>query len=290
MKVAQAEGSEPRESPIEPKKPRKRFSLPDNPDEFRATLVEHLEELRNRIVRSLLFIGVGWLAGWFLEPKLYSLLLDLVTRNVEEVLKGKATIIWAFNNATEPFMLKIKLSFLIGMIFAFPFVVLQIWGFVKPGLKPTERKPIERVAPLSLVLFAMGVGFCCVILGPALRWFAAYLLEFPHTQLIQDPATIISFCMKMMLAFGIGFQLPLIVYALGAMNLLSAATLAKYWRHASVIIFFGAAVLTPSNDAFSMLMMAIPMVILFMISVFAVKATQGRRQTVLDAVDEGSSE
>jgi sec-independent protein translocase protein TatC len=99
----------------------------------------------------------------------------------------------------------------------------------------------------------------------------------------------LGFCLKMMLAFGIGFQLPLIVYALGAMNLLSAETLVKHWRHASVVIFVIAAALTPSNDAFSMLMMAIPLVILFMISVWAVKLTQGRKKRAQDAATDSQA-
>jgi sec-independent protein translocase protein TatC len=288
LKLVQAESAEPREPPSEapqPEKKRGRFQLPDDPNEFRATLVEHLEELRTRIVRSLLFLAAGWIIGWYLEPFLYKLLNDLVTVNIEASLPKGINLAWAFRNAPDAFMLKIKLSFLIGLILALPLIVLQVWGFIRPGLKANERKPIERVAPFSVLLFAMGVGFCCIILGPAVRWFASYLADFPNTMLIQDPGVIISFCLKMMLAFGVGFQLPLIVFALGAMNLLSAQTLVKYWRHASVVIFVGAAILTPSNDAFSMLMMAIPMVILFMISVFAVKATQGRRQTIIEPTD-----
>lgn len=286
LKLARAAGSEPRNPGDAPGKPGRFRSLPENPEDFRATLVEHLDELRTRLIRSVLVILVGWAVGWVIEPKLYEILNRVVTRNIESALNGKATIIWAFTNTLDPFTLKIKLSFLVGAILAVPFVVLQLWGFIKPGLKPSERKPIERIAPLSVVLFAMGVGFCCVILGPALRWFATFLIEFPNTQLIQNPATIIAFCMKMMLAFGVGFQLPLIVWVLGALNLLSAATLIKYWRHSSVVIFFAAAILTPSNDAFSMLMMAIPMVLLFMISVFAVRTTQ-RKRTL--AVIEGDS-
>lgn len=265
-----------------PQQGRNRF-LPDDPNEFRATLVEHLEELRDRIIRSLGILCGGWLVGWFLEKPAYGLLNSVVLGNITKQVNGKATVISAFNNATEPFMLKLKLSLMIGVIIALPLVLLQLWGFIRPGLKPAERRPIERIAPFTLVLFATGVGFSWLILGPAIRWFSSYLEEFPGTQLIQDPGIMIAFCLKMMLAFGIGFQLPLIVYALGAMNLLSAETLVKHWRHASVVIFIVAAALTPSNDAFSMLMMAIPLVILFMISVWAVKLTQGRKKALAEA-------
>jgi len=259
-----------------------RLKLPDDPDQFRATLVEHLEELRTRIVRRAGIIAICWLGGWFAEPFAFGWLSNLIVTNITKVVgPDKFKII--FDNFTAPFMLKLQLSFLLGMIVATPFVVMQLWGFIRPGLKPNERKPLERVAPFSIVLFGMGVGFCVAILGPCTRWFASYLQDFPNTVLYQDPKAMITFVLKMMIAFGLGFQLPLVVWGLGALNLLSAETLIKYWRHAAVAIFFLAAAFTPSNDAFSMLMMAIPMVLLFMISVWAVKLTQ-RKQKQQDIV------
>src|SRR5262249_33449988 len=146
-----------------------------------------------------------------------------------------------FTNFTAPFMLKLQLSFLLGLIVATPLVVMQLWGFIRPGLKPKERGPLERVAPFSILLFALGVSFCVMILGPCSRWFASYVTDFPNTVLYQDPKLMITFALKMMIAFGLGFQLPLVVWGLGALNLLSAETLVKYWRHAAVAIFFLAA-------------------------------------------------
>jgi sec-independent protein translocase protein TatC len=221
----------------------------------------------------------GWLVGWFLEKPAFAWLSNLVITNIRSVLKDPNMFKIIFTHFGEPFMLKIRLSFMIGLILSLPFVVMQLWGFVKPGLKPQERRPLEKLAPYSILLFALGVGFCVVILGPCTKWFVSYLDDFPNTVLYQDPAVMITFCLKMMLAFGLGFQLPLVVWGLGAVGLLSAETLVKYWRHGAVGIFFLAAAFTPSNDAFSMLMMAIPMVILFMISVYAVKVTQGKKKT-----------
>lgn len=100
----------------------------------------------------------------------------------------------------------------------------------------------------------------------------------------------VFFVLKMMLAFGIGFQLPLIVYILGALNLLTAETLVQYWRQAATVIFLGSAILTPSNDAFSMLMMAVPLVILFLVSVFAVKVVQGKNRKKAIWADEDELE
>jgi len=279
LKAARRENIEPRESEGGTGLAG-RLNLPDDPEQFRATLVEHLEELRTRIMRSLLIISVCWLGGWFAEPYAFGWLSNLVVSNITQVVgPGKFKII--FTHFAEPFMLKLQLSFLLGLIVATPLVVMQLWAFVRPGLKPKERRPLERVAPFSILLFAIGVSFCVLILGPCTRWFASYLQDFPNTVLYQDPKVMITFALKMMIAFGLGFQLPLVVWGLGALNLLSAETLVKYWRHAAVAIFFLAAAFTPSNDAFSMLMMAIPMVVLFLVSVYAVKITQGKTKKVI---------
>jgi len=282
LKAVQADRNEPANGENDRPLLAGRFNLPDDPEKFRLTLVEHLEELRTRVVRSLLIICAGWVAGWFLEPYLFGLLSNFMYDNVMKVVHDpdKFKIIW--DSFTAMFMMKIRLSFMIGLVPALPLVILQMWGFVKPGLKPKERQPIERVAPYSILLFATGVAFSVAILGPCTRWFASYLEDFPHTVIYQKPDVMITFCLKMMIAFGLGFQLPLVVWSLGAIGLLSAETLVKYWRHAAVAIFFLAAAFTPSNDAFSMLMMAVPMVVLFMISVWAVKITQNKRAKIVD--------
>jgi len=259
----------------------------EDPDDFRAPLADHLEELRTRIIRIITLLAVGWVVGWFLQPPLYGFLDKMIRDAILPVIKDPSRYQDAFRNATEPFLLTFRLSFLIGVILTFPFIVLQLWGFIEPGLKPSERKPFRRLAPVSLLLFAMGAGFCWIILPSALGWFATFLNNF-NAALFQEPGAMVFFVLKMMLAFGVGFQLPLVVFILGSLGLLSAETLVKYWRQAATMIFLGSAILTPSNDAFSMLMMAVPLSILFMISVWAVKIVQRKRPKKVDeyAVDE----
>jgi sec-independent protein translocase protein TatC len=261
--------------PVRKNTVRRNFS--GDPDEFRLTLVEHLEELRDRIIRAIVIITVAWGIGWLAMPPLYEFLSHVVDASIRPALPKGVAYVQVFRNVTDPFMLKFRLSFMIGVVLAFPFLINEIWQFIAPALRPNEQKPFKALAPFSLVLFVMGAGFCWLIIPAALSWFAPYIGEFSGTSLMQDAGTMVFFVLKMMLAFGVGFQLPLIVYALGMIGLLTAEALLQYWRQACTIIFIAAAVFTPSNDAFSMLMMAIPMVILFMISVYAVKVTQGRR-------------
>jgi sec-independent protein translocase protein TatC len=269
------------EQPVETR--RRRRGFPEDPDDYRLTLVEHLEELRGRIIRLLSYITVGWVIGWFLQPYLYDILNTIVRTSVVEAVGRPDLFSEAFRDATQPFMLKLRLSFFIGLVLVMPLCINEIWGFIAPGLTPTERKPIQRLAPASLALFLMGAGFCWLILPATIQWFAGFITDFSEVQLIQEPGTMVFFALKMLLAFGIAFQLPLVVVGLGAIGLLTAETLTKYWRHAASIIFIFSALITPSSDPISMLTMAVPLVILFAISVWVVKVTQRKRERALEA-------
>lgn len=258
----------------------------EDPESFRMTLIEHLEELRNRIIKSFAAIVVLWVAGWYLLPYLYDALNSRVEDAIKPLLPPDAEYKEAWNTVMAPFMLKFKLSFMLGLTMAFPFLLLELWGFVKPGLKPTERKPLERMAPLSLVLFAVGITFCWLIIPATVKWFSSFIAEFPRTVLYQEPGAMVFFTIKMMLAFGLGFQLPLVVYFLGRVGILEPETMMQYWRQATVVIFVFSAVLTPSNDIISMLMMAIPLSLLFMISVWAVRITTRKKALESNPVPE----
>ncbi len=248
-----------------------------DPDDYRLTLVEHIEELRDRIIRSLTAICIGWAVGWIEFEPIYHYLQHVVDKAIREGLAKGHTYTEAFWSAPEAFLLQLQLSFMIGVILAFPYIVMQIWGFVAPALKPNERKPFQKLAPASALLFFMGVGFAWFVTPSALKWFVSYLENFPDVALIQHAGTMVFFILKLLLAFGFAFQLPLIVYGMGLAGILSAETLLKYWRHSSITIFAVAALVTPSNDPATMLAMAIPLVILFIISVYAVKFVQRKK-------------
>ena len=183
----------------------------------------------------------------------------------------------AVHSAPEFFMLKLKLSLYIGLVLVLPVIILNIWGFVAPALKPNEQKPFKRLAPASAVLFLIGAAFAYAVVPTMFAWFASYAEEFKGVSLIQEAGSQLFLVVKMMLAFGVAFQLPLIVYGLGLAGVLTADTLLKYWRHGASAIFLIAAIVTPSNDPMSMLMMAVPLTALFIGSVYAVKFMEKRR-------------
>ncbi|MBC8064272.1 MAG: twin-arginine translocase subunit TatC [Chlorobia bacterium] len=255
------------------------------PEEFRATLVEHLEELRTRLVRIIQLIVGGWVIGWFLQKPVYDTFNNVAAVGIRNAGIDPDRYKEAFTHFTQMFIFQMQFSFIIGLVLALPFVLTQLWGFVAPGLRETEKRPLKRLAPVSILLFFTGVAFCWFCLPAAVAWFVSYLDNFPGAVLNQQPGSMVLFMVKIMLAFGIGFQLPVIVYGLGAIGLLSAQTLAKHWRHGTVFVFFLSAILTPSNDPLTMLMMAIPLSILFMISVWAVKIVQRKKVKVIENPD-----
>lgn len=248
----------------------------EDPDSFKATLVEHLDELRMRIVRSLLVLCIAWAVGWFLEAPIYN--------HLNNILRDPA--LWpgghvgseAFRNFADPFFLKFKLSFVIGLIIAGPVIIWQLWGFVRPALRPKERKPLGKIVPVSALLFLLGVFVGYIILKPAFKWFLSFLGDFEGTTLLQEPGTFVMFILKMVFAFGIGFQLPVVVWFMGSIGVITSEALWKNWRIAIAVIIFATAFLTPGGDFFSNFAMALPLTLLYFGSIVAVRITEKRRK------------
>lgn len=249
---------------------------PDDPELKKATLVEHLDELRARVFRSLMLLCVGWAIGWFVEPHTYGHIRNLLFTGGS--LPEGVQVTEAFRNFGDPFFLKLKVSFVVGAVLAAPFIVIQLWGFVRPALYKKERQALRRLGPISFLLFLLGASFGYSILKPAFNWFVSFLKDFPGTQLIQEPGQMVVFVLKMLLAFGLGFQLPLVIWFLAKVELLTSEGLVKNWRTAVIVIIASAAMLTPGGDFFSLAMMSIPMLVLYFISIAAVKVTERKRR------------
>lgn len=230
-------------------------------------LWEHLSELRSRIFRALMYLAVGAIVCWFLYPSLKKLLEAPLAP-----LINKYHIVMAFRHITGPFMLQLQVSVIAGLILALPLLTLELWGFVAPGLTPAERKGFYFVVPLSLFFFFLGVATAYFILPSAFGYFAGFLYQSPgvRTELIQDPVLYWTFVMKMILAFGIVFQLPVVLMFLAWIGLVNTRMMKQNWRYAIVGCSVVGAVATPSNDAPSMIMMVVPLIILYFASIWLV--------------------
>ncbi|MCS7273198.1 MAG: twin-arginine translocase subunit TatC [Fimbriimonadales bacterium] len=241
-------------------------------DEPKATFMEHLEELRRRIFRALLYIMLGWVVAFALTPYVYDFLATPLLQIKPEGTK------FVFTHATEPFFLKLKLALILGLILVMPLIMGEVWGFVAPGLTRQERRAVKLIAPFSLCLFFGGVALGYYILPAAFRFFLSYLDDYPDAQLLQNPAQYIMFVVKMMFAFGLGFQTPVVLVFLAHVGIVTPEAMWRHWRYAILIIGLLSALLTPSGDAFSMVAIGLPMVFLYFLSVALVAWIARRRQ------------
>ncbi len=253
--------------PILARKPTRNSS--DTPEELRATLGQHLEELRVRLFRIVAILAGGIAIAWWYEPYFYDQLNNLAAQGIPEGVKYKE----AFRSITEAFFLKLKLSLYISLVGTLPLTVMQLWGFIAPGLRPNERRPLKIVVPISTLLFLFGAWLAWFITPITIGWFVDFVKEFPGVEVIQEPAFLIFFIVKMMIAFGIGFQLPLVVFFLTKVGIITPDALMRYWRQSTLGVFVAAAIITPSGDPFTMLLMAVPLTTLFFASVIAAKIT-----------------
>ena len=251
-----------------PKKRNSSFGL-DDPEEFRATLGEHLDELRSRLLKIVYALVIASVLGWPVSIPIYEKLDSMVKAGIPPSLEYKET----FHSFSGAFMLHLRMSVAIGIAVALPYALWQLWLFVKPGLKPHERKPVRLIFPLSLFLFLSGATVGWLMIRPTVGWFCSLFNEFKGAALYQEQGTMVLFLFKLMMAFGIAFQLPIVTFLLVKIGIIPAETLTRSWKHSTVAIFVLAMILTPSGDPFTMLAMAVPLTALFFGSIAAVKIT-----------------
>jgi sec-independent protein translocase protein TatC len=231
-------------------------------------LWEHLAELRTRIFRSLLYIALGMVVCWFLYDPLFAFL----SQPLKDAIKDPK-FLWT--TITEPFMVRMQVSLVGGLILALPLLTLEMWGFVAPGLTPEERRGFHLVVPLSLFFFLLGLTTAYLVLPSAFSWFASFL--GPSDQLLQNPMRLVVFVVKMLLAFGLVFQLPVVLMFLAWIGVVTSKMLKENWRTALVLTSVIGAVATPSNDAFTMIMMAFPLGLLYFASIWLVSIVERTR-------------
>ncbi|MGH7607167.1 MAG: twin-arginine translocase subunit TatC, partial [Gemmatimonadales bacterium] len=222
--------------------------------------LDHLEELRWRILWSLLAVVVGTAAGWLLIERID--VVALLKRPIAPFLPGGTLM---FTSPTEPFLLTLKVSFAMGCLLASPVVIYQIWAFLAPALYAREKRLIVPSLAVGVILFLIGAT-------AAYLWALPAALEVLFGFTRDDLAPVITidryfgFAIPFILAFGIVTELPLVITLMAALGLVTPRALARRRRYALVIAAIVAALLTPP-DAVSMLMMLVPLVLLYEISI-----------------------
>ena len=237
---------------------------PPVPADGTMTLFEHLRELRYRLVVSIVAIIVGMVVAWFFRYNLLDILQRPYFQAIEALkVKHPDAITTLVNiNLTSPLALSLKVSALAGAIVTAPFWLYQLWAFVVPGLLAKEKKWALIFIAAATPMFVGGVIVAYFVLPKAIT----VLLSFTQSGVtnLQDINAYLSFLLRLMVVFGIGFLIPLVVLMLNIVGVITAKQMAKY---RSLVIFgtfvFGA-VATPSTDPFSMLAIAAPMALLFL--------------------------
>lgn len=238
------------------------------PDFAEMTLTEHLAELRTRLIRAMMGIAVGFAVCYGESQRV----LDFVLAPLERVLPEDSTI--QFTSLPEPFFVHLKVSALAGFFLASPWVFYQLWKFVAPGLYAQEKRMALPFVFLSTLFFTCGSVFCFYYVFPVTF---EYFMTFGTADIRPIPklGEYFSLVTKLLLGFGIVFELPVVCFFLGRMGVLHWRPMVSAWRYITVVIFIVAAILTPP-DPVSQVMLAAPLMILYGISVLVVAVTGAR--------------
>lgn len=238
------------------------------------TLVEHLIELRTRLIRSLLAVGAGALVAWFLYQPILDLLLEPLAQSApDKDLQGQLL-------ATDPltgFRVRIQITTYTAIALALPVILWQIWRFVSPGLYANERRYGLAFIFSGTLLFAFGAAIAFWTLPKALEFLQSIGGDGNFNE-FYTPDKYLRLIVYMMLAFGIGFEFPLVVTTLLFVGAVTTDTLRRVRRYVIVIVAVFVAVATPSGDPISMLALTVPMCLLYEVSIVIGRVRDRRRR------------
>lgn len=246
--------------------------------------LDHLEELRWRILKSILAIAIGSIIGWFIVTRLN--VLDLLIDPIEPYLEGRKL---TYLEPMAPFFITLKLAITVGVLLAFPIVVGQIWAFVAPALHPREKRAIVPALYLGLVLFIAGVALSYFLVLPmTLKFGMSFQENVLQPQIVIGPY--LALVVKILLAFGVIFELPVVVLVLSALGLITSKFLVSKRRFAIAGSAILGAALTPGDAITVTIFMMGPLLVLYELSIGLARFVERRREKSLlsDSLAEAS--
>jgi sec-independent protein translocase protein TatC len=222
------------------------------------TLVEHLTELRGRLVKSLIAVAIGTGVGfWFWKDVRNILIAPLPTHTVQVLGPGDA------------FVIALRISVVVGIILAMPVLLYQVWAFVAPGLTPAERKMVRPWIPIALLFFAIGVVIAYIVLSPATQFLLAFTDDILVANLAAGPY--FDFVTTMFLVFGLIMEFPILLYGLSRVGIVTSQKLTAFRRQIILGIAIFATAITPGGDLVSPTVLGVTMYILFEGTVFVIR-------------------
>jgi sec-independent protein translocase protein TatC len=259
-------------------------------DDRQMPLLDHLIELRNRLIYSCAAILLGFLVCYFFSEHIYAFLV----RPLANVYQGQTGRRMIYTGLTEAFLTYVKVAFWAGAFLTFPFVAAQLWLFIAPGLYRNEKRAFLPFLVATPILFFLGGAMAYYIVFPlAWRFFVSFETHGgPGTLPIELEARVgeyLSLVMKLIFAFGLSFELPVALTLMGRVGLVSSAALSRNRKFAIVGVFAGAAIITPP-DVISQITLAIPILGLYEISIISVRIVERRRAQAEAAANEAAAD
>jgi sec-independent protein translocase protein TatC len=238
--------------------------LPEDGEELgdelpRMTLLEHLDELRRRILNSVVTLLIAFLICWYFSPQIFSWL----ERPIMDVLPPGDKL--AFTDLAGPFMIYVKVALLAAVFVASPVLLTQVWLFIRPGLYRRERRLALPFIFFTTLFFVLGGYFGYRIAFPlVVRFLLGVGGDFKQVVTIQS---YLSMMTKILLGLGLVFEMPMLIFFLARLGLVTARKLIKWFRWAVLAIFVAAAIITPTPDVATQTVFAVPMILLYLLGV-----------------------
>jgi sec-independent protein translocase protein TatC len=225
------------------------------------TVIEHLEELRSRIIKMLIAFGVAGVVAWILYNPILGFLTSPLRHlpQAAQIIRGRGNLI--VTSPTEPLFIRLKVVSFSALALALPVVAWQTWRFIAPGLYAKEKRYAIPFVGTALVLFGAGVALAFATLPAALHLLTAF--SGSSIQLLPRASEYLSFVLLLILAFGVALEFPLALVALSLVGAISSRQLRRWRRPAWVIILVVAGFLTPAQDPISQVLLAVPMAVLY---------------------------
>jgi sec-independent protein translocase protein TatC len=239
--------------------------------EAEETFLSHLIELRERLVKSLIAVAILLIPALYFSSELYDLLAMPLMKSLPQGSKMIAT------GVVSPFLIPVKIAAMAAFLGALPYVLYQLWAFVAPGLYIHEKKLVLPLIVSSTILFFLGMTFCYfIVFGRVFEFITSFAPK--SISVAPDIEAYFNFVLGMFLAFGLAFEVPVVVVVLVLTGLISTDQLREFRGYVIVGIFAIAAFITPP-DAISMISLAIPMCLLYEVGIFFAQMVEKRRKT-----------
>ncbi|HEV2170067.1 MAG TPA: twin-arginine translocase subunit TatC [Candidatus Binatus sp.] len=245
---------------ITPPAPIEATTTPEQAEQARMSLIEHLQELRTRLIRAFIAVGIGFIIAYAIADPLFAAL----TWPIREVSGGKVLLIGT--GVGEAFYTKIKVALIAGLFIASPAVFYEIWKFIVPGLYDTERRLARPFVIFATIFFVLGGYFCwAVVFKVGYAFFLSQYASIGVTPTIRI-SEYLAFSAKLLLAFALTFEMPIFAFFFTKLGMIDYKMMLGYWRYAILGIFIVSAALTPP-DMVSQFLLAIPLLLLYALSV-----------------------